>query len=418
MNRDESRKWQPVIQGEAAAPYAERLAHIAQDLVKYKDRFKSIDGFDGDRIGVLLFFFYYSRYGGGEPFTDHGFEMLADLFDDVNERMESSNFTEGASGLAGIGWVMEHLAQNGFLEMETQEILEAVDPLIGNLMNLDVEKENFELICGALTKGLFFLNRLYVPDSGVTLARMVELTAEKLENAPAGGLRIQQTLKDENMREVYVTNLGMTNGLSGMACYLSRLYEQGIAPQQTRALINGLTTCILSHEQDPEKHLSYFPAWVVGDSSPSESRLAWCYGDLGMAMGLWQIAAITADKELEQKALQIGSVTTRRRDLKRNAVQDAGMCHGTAGNGHLYNRLYHYTGKPEFKEAALYWFEETLKMATFEDGYGRFKSWKGRKMGGWHNLADIVDGVSGIGLALLAALSDIEPKWDRMFLLS
>lgn len=410
--------WQPVIDGENAIPYAERLAHIAGDLVKEKDRFKSIDGFDGDRVGVLLFFFYYSRYAGDEQYAEHGFQMLADLFDDINDRMERSNFTEGASGLPGIGWVMEHLTQNGFLEMETNEILESVDPLIANLMNLDVEKENFELINGALTKGLYFLKRLHTPDSKKYLSRMVELTAEVLEKAPAGGLRIQQTLKDENMRELPVTNLGMTNGLAGMACYFSRLYEQGIAPEQTLTLINGLTTCIMSHQQDPGEHLSYFPSWVVGDSSRAESRLAWCYGDLGMGLGLWQSAAITSDKELEQKALQILIATTSRRDLVRNAVQDAGMCHGTAGNGHLYNRLYNYTGRAEFKDAALYWFDQTLKKATFEDGYGRFKSWKGRKMGGWHNLADIVDGVSGIGLAVLAALSNIEPGWDRIFLLS
>jgi hypothetical protein len=76
--------------------------------------------------------------------------------------------------------------------------------------------------------------------------------------------------------------------------------------------------------------------------------------------------------------------------------------------------MFHYTGIKNFEDAALFWLDETLKMAAFTDGYAGFKRYHSQ----WINSADIFDGISGIGLALLAAVSDSEPRWDRMMMMS
>ncbi|MFM7431585.1 MAG: hypothetical protein ACKO1F_17035, partial [Flammeovirgaceae bacterium] len=46
-----------------------------------------------------------------------------------------------------------------------------------------------------------------------------------------------------------------------------------------------------------------------------------------------------------------------------------------------------------------------------------FLVWKGTD-NGWVEFDGLLEGSAGIGLALLSAISDIEPKWDRCLLLS
>jgi hypothetical protein len=138
---------------------------------------------------------------------------------------------------------------------------------------------------------------------------------------------------------------------------------------------------------------------------------------LGIGISLWQAAKSSGNKEWQAKAIQVLLHSTQRFDLKENEVIDAGMCHGTAGISHIYNRMYHYTGIMDFKLAALYWFDETLKMARYTDGYAGFKCWMGELYGGWINKINIFDGITGIGLAILSAISDLEPNWDQVLLL-
>ena len=80
--------------------------------------------------------------------------------------------------------------------------------------------------------------------------------------------------------------------------------------------------------------------------------------------------------------------------------------------------MYNYTQRDEFKQAALYWFDQTLKMAKFEDGLAGYKTWRSIEYGGWQNDYGLLTGIAGIGLALISAVSDIEPAWDECLLLS
>ena len=74
---------------------------------------------------------------------------------------------------------------------------------------------------------------------------------------------------------------------------------------------------------------------------------------------------------------------------------------------------------PEFKDAADYWFEQTLKMATFEDGLAGFKTlYMPDSKPNWVNEYGFLTGVTGIGLALLTYYYEMEPTWDECLLLS
>ena len=174
----------------------------------------------------------------------------------------------------------------------------------------------------------------------------------------------------------------------------------------------------MEQKQDPKKTQSIFPNWVSDELLSKSSRLAWCYGDLGIGIALYQTAMIIKDKNLEMESLEILKHTTKRRDLQENRVIDAGLCHGTAGIAHIYNRMFNYTGDEIFKESALYWIDQTLKFGKFPDGFAGYKTWKTEKYGGWVNDTGLLEGIAGVGLMFISALSDIEPRWDHCLLLS
>ena len=67
---------------------------------------------------------------------------------------------------------------------------------------------------------------------------------------------------------------------------------------------------------------------------------------------------------------------------------------------HLFHRCHHATGEPVFQAASRAWYGRTLDLVDARAARG-----------------GLLDG-AGIGLALLAATTRIEPAWDRALLLS
>ncbi|MCP5046424.1 MAG: hypothetical protein GY940_04580, partial [bacterium] len=169
-----------------------------------------------------------------------------------------------------------------------------------------------------------------------------------------------------------------------------------------------------------DRSLSLFPAVSVNEKRTYESHLGWCYGDLGIGMALWQASRATHNQQWEEEAARILLHSSKRKNLDQNRVVDACFCHGTAGIAHIFNRMYHDTAIDDFKPAAIYWYEKTLEMAVHQDGLAGYKIQFHDKEDNlvWFGERNLLKGIAGIGLSLMAAISTIEPQWDSCFMLS
>lgn len=156
-----------------------------------------------------------------------------------------------------------------------------------------------------------------------------------------------------------------------------------------------------------------------GRSNPT--RLAWCYGDPGVAAALLATARAVGDEGWERQAGRVALDAAARSEDKAG-VQDAGLCHGSAGLGHLFNRLYQATGEEPLAAAARRWFESCLDFPQAgHDGVAGYASWSpvgGAGELGWTDDPGFLTGAAGVGLALLAATGEIEPAWDRVLAIS
>jgi len=211
----------------------------------------------------------------------------------------------------------------------------------------------------------------------------------------------------------------MSHGIASIISILSKIYAHNLNKLKSGKMLIEAVNYLLFYQQDIKEYSSCFPNIVsLKNHKKNNSRLAWCYGDLGIGIALLNTANNINDNTLREEAIGILLHSARRKDLKENNVLDAGVCHGTAGIAHIFNRAYRYTQIEEFKVASEYWFGQTLKMAKFEDGLAGFKTWRTPEYGGWQNEYGLLQGIAGIGLSMISAISDIEPKWDECLLLS
>src|SRR5438093_719443 len=76
--------------------------------------------------------------------------------------------------------------------------------------------------------------------------------------------------------------------------------------------------------------------------TPAPTRVAWCYGDLGIAVALFLAARCVNESSWQNEALALAR-NVAGRPPEQSGVKDCGLCHGAAGVGHLFNRLFQAT---------------------------------------------------------------------------
>lgn len=78
------------------------------------------------KMGLVLFFSFYARYLNDDQYNRFAYDLLDEIYEDIHENV-LLNFE---NGLCGIGWAIEYLVQNGYMEGDTDEILEDIDKRI------------------------------------------------------------------------------------------------------------------------------------------------------------------------------------------------------------------------------------------------------------------------------------------------
>lgn len=404
--------WRQTISNSNIQKYSEKIFEIAKIFQNENIDIEKKPDLMGGKTGIAIFCFYYARLVDKQEPYDYAIELLSSVVEDINAGFNYHTF---AGGFAGIGTVLEILVREDLIDIDTDELLNEVDTYLYNLMIEELKNKNYDFLHGAVGIGMYFLNRLTNKNSRQYLVQFVD-KLEDIADIDDEGIRWLSVLNREKNTQGY--NLSLSHGISSIIVLLSKIYSEGIAKEKVLGLLSGAVKYLLNQQLDISKFNSNFPSWVSKDEPSTHSRLAWCYGDLGIGIALWQAGNNTNNEIWKEKAIEILLHSTKRRDLKENSVVDAGLCHGSAGIAHIYNRMYNYTHRIEFKDAAIYWFEQTLQMAKFDDGLAGYKVWRSSEMGGLQNEYGFLEGIAGIGLTLISAVSDIESKWDECLLLS
>lgn len=133
-----------------------------------------------------------------------------------------------------------------------------------------------------------------------------------------------------------------------------------------------------------------------------KSRLAWCYGDLGVLWALYNSSGVLDDLELRTYALEAFVSAARiRRGLRSNYVNDACVCHGAAGLSAIFKSLYKRFQYEELLSAADYWAKVALNFCQSDGNGYKFLTFDPSVKGGYTESSGLLEGSSGVAMALL-----------------
>jgi lantibiotic modifying enzyme len=438
--------WRPLLGGEAAARAAAAVDDIAAALREHVDSSSAREGgpaqspgrdysLAGGQAGLALFFAYCHL---AEPRRGHD-EVALRCLERAMEGVGAEPSSAGLySGFPGVAWVLEHLRKN-LLDEEggdpaeedpaaEEDPGEEVARVLRQHLATSPWRSIYDLIGGLAGFGVYALERRPHPGGQECLAEVVARLDEIAERRSEGiSWRTPSEWLSPIDRERFPEgnfNLGVAHGVPGVIGLLGEVCAVAELAGRARLLLAGSVSWLLAQRLGPTA-ASRFSTFAAAGVEPTASRLAWCYGDLGIATSLLLAARLAGEQGWEEAALDVARATAAR-GFAASGVVDAGLCHGAAGVAHLYNRLYQASCDPLLEEAAVRWVEQTLAMRRPGEGVAGFQAWLPGPKAAADGSADLrwtpdpgfLTGAAGVGLALLAATTPVEPAWDRVLLAS
>jgi len=396
-----------------------KLTEIGQVLLESVDQNEDV-GVLGGSAGIALFHFYYSRFlddDRDDQYIDKGSEVITETFSKIQKGFSYPTFCDG---IAGACWVFELLKEEKFIELQEDIITPELDHFLLEQMKTDIQEGNYDFLHGAMGYGYYFLKRYQNATSKASklnykkyLFVLLDFLKETAIHQNNGMWWTSEIIVGEE--KFKGCNLGLSHGVPSILNFLCRLGAYPDFYTVVQRLLRGGAMHILDCKHSNTELTSTFSNWVTdGYQKEFTSRLAWCYGDLGIGITLLRVGHFLEDKKITQEAIHILKRTTLRKDVKEALVKDAGICHGAFGIMHIYEHVFRTTKDPVFREAANYWGEIGLDMDLYQDGLAGYKVHKGDHLKSEESL---LEGIAGIGLAILSYLSDTEAKWDESLLI-
>lgn len=419
------RPWRKILEGAELAAAEARIEAIANALAPDRDSRwisqlgQSING----TAGHALFFAYLELVNPGQG---HG---------EVAEAWLERETESGASGLslfagsAGLAWTHAHLHGKLFLLEGDEWSAELDDQLVQEIEQADASI-NWDLVKGLCGSGIYFLEHISSPRCAQGLACLVRHLGRIAQRTKEGytWLYPPEAFFFESDRQLCpdgVYNLSTAHGSLGVLMVLAGAVAAGIERPLSQELLEGGMSWFFSHESPPTEICAFpysYAAFDPGRGAGQHDRVAWCRGDAGSAAALMTIAQACNNEEWYAAALRV-AVRAAQRTFEDAKVGDPCLCHGASGVGHLMNRLFQRTGDELFLNSARFWLGKALELCRDDlpDTGGAWSFQREENTKGdfiQRSEAGLLLGASGIGLTLLAAVSDVEPSWDRLFLAS
>lgn len=339
-------------------------------------------------IGEMIFLYEYANM------VDNTFVKKVNLYidkfySDIEQGILLSSYSRGISG-ACLG--IAYLNKKNSLSFVAKNI----DEYLASEIHINLNNNDFDFLHGAIGIGFYFIEKFKENES-----KIAKDALEKILNH----LNDKKIVKGQNkitwLNFNNVSDISISHGVSSIIIFLIKLIEINFPFKENLVnLLERATSYIISQQIDVKIYNSYYP-YTSNEDKIKGSRLAWCYGDLGVCMALLKSSEFFLNWQLQKSTLNILRYNTSRKDLKKNFVEDSAICHGTSGIGLIYSILYKKYKIKEFGDCEKFWVKKTIDLYNGES----------------NNDLSLLEGLSGTGLFLLNSYFNTETKWSKFFLI-
>lgn len=364
--------------------------------------------------GALMFLFYYEKYI--DTTVDNAPDCLQELYGQFSPG-KSIDYSY-CNGDTGPYWLLYHLHRHDFIEIDIEELLSDFITISIARSRLLMTANNFDFLHGSAGICNLLVHYTHRPDVRQHLEAFVQALMAASKETPEGRSLPVLISLDKDMPES-VDAFSLAHGNCSLLILLSKIYGAGIATAMCRQLIEENITYTL-HQKNKETgntgH-SLYPG--ILSSKIRYSRLSWCYGDMNVALALWQCGKLLHVAPWKQEALDIMHYNIQRDTYKTALISDNCICHGAAGIAAFYRRFWFETKEPAFLSCAEHWHRLTVANIHFspKQHIHGIKVWLGEDKE-WGYCWDLLNGSCGIGLSMISHLYPTPLPWDEFLLLS
>lgn len=391
-----AREWQPLLAGADAHKARAIVDEIASVLVARAP--SDMPGLKGDASTVLLL-------------AECDSPEAAPILERAIVKAMSTPLTISLfGGLSGCTWVLHDVAEGP----EVASLVDHFDDALARHLDGSTWQDRKDLMSGIAGTGVMLATRDDVRARQLAARVLGHLEATALETTAGITWQTDPQFLSPALRTRFpagMIDVGVAHGMPGIIGMLAQFVEAGIEPERAERLLRRAIRWLFA--TIPGDCPRFGTSWP---DDPGGKRIGWCYGDPGVAA-----VTLLASRALDDAPLATHAVELLQRiigPLACRHVPDAGFCHGAAGYAHIFNVAFQRTGVHVFREQALHWLSEVIRLRSPGTGIAGYTALDVRSGAPqWRDDATLLSGVVGIALVLMAAIGDREPAWQRLFVM-
>ncbi len=396
---------------------------IYNDILSYVEGNNQVTQPQSDNLfkgswGALFFMFYYEQYI--DDSLDNAVPLLEKLYNNL-EINQYSNFTY-CNGLSGPFWLLHHLNKHEFIELDIDDL--ASDFILAAIAesNYHLNTQNFDFLHGSAGICNLLVSFAGRKDVREHLERFVNTLSEFSVMTDKGRSIPMFYYHTDPPSTIGTDAFSLAHGTASLQIILAKIHKAGVMQEQCKRLIYETMEFVIAHERVPQTgdHFGLYPSSLKLDGEPPvPSRISWCYGDINVAIALWECGNYFKEEKWITRAMNILHYATKRNTLETGGVVDACLCHGTAGNAAMFRKFWHATNDKAFLQCSEDWYNLTDELVSFseEKGVHGIRAWQG-KDDQWQYRWDLLDGSAGTGLGLISRQVNQHLPWDEFLLIS
>jgi hypothetical protein len=307
------------------------------------------------KMGISILFYHLAKKNKNKIYEDYGGELI----DEIYEEITANTPVDFENGLAGIGWGIEYLVQNKFIEADTDEVLEEFDNLIFKELIYNTPKE-IGLLNGIVGIGAYLIKRIQNPKSSdekipklSNKQTLIQLIDElELQTQDISQIILEPTttsvtpeLSNNNQIIKQPSNkssimFDITWDYPVLLWFLAELYEQNIFNFKVEKIIQRLTEPLANENTLPKLQCN---------------RLL-------LALALTKLKqTIETNANIRRTETAGTTINNLLKEINRETIKtdlapkNATIKHGTCGIGWIYKELFELTSDNQFKQELEYW---------------------------------------------------------------
>lgn len=385
----------------------------------------------GGKSGQILFCAYIYKEFGNDEYLNRLYELIDEGMEELQRQLTCDDFIDytHGGGISGFLLTLSHLCERGIIGESFDDLIdEDIQKLVVGSLEADFLTENYDPLYGFIGKGIFLINRKEKAFAQAALNDIVDTLfsskiIDKKSNFTWVDIRNADSLnKLDRTREVY--DCGLAHGVAGIITFCCKAYDAIKSREKKETLkhiIERSTLWLL--DQQREDGLFMFPYAKFNNpddpaNKPYSARLGWCYGDMAIAIAVYNASQLLNDVSFASKAQEI-AINATKIDVFESGVidgdgkSDPSFCHGACGISYLFLVLYEYFGDEELLRAYQKWKDYTERQLEQRIAQSDLFS----ELSPASEDYGLLYGYSGIGLTSLSYLSNATKPWSEVILL-